>query len=161
MRKRPWSPRLGSGDPIRALVRSETLKALQKARVWRLVAGGLWTRTCFEAAGYDINPMCLIVRTGLGHSVPPCLGVPAPVGGCSTEGGAKESMFRFRCGMKRHEAAHCSASHPVEKTVPSERHFRTGHVATTRRTLVPAQVPECFCVFVRKQQCDLSSRSRN
>ena len=27
-RKRPWSPRLGSGDPIRALVRRQSLKAL-------------------------------------------------------------------------------------------------------------------------------------
>ena len=64
-RERPWSPRLGSGDPIRALVRGKTLKALQKTRVWRLVAGGLWTRAGFEAAGYDINPMCPLCEQDL------------------------------------------------------------------------------------------------
>ena len=56
----------------------------------------------------------------------------------------KKNLIRSRCGMQRHEAAHCSASHPVERTVPSERHFRIGLVATTPRTLVPAQVPDCF-----------------
>ena len=60
------------------------------------------------------------------------------------EGGAKKSLIHSRCGVQRHEAAHCSASHPVARTVPSERHFRIGLVATTPRTLVPAQVPDCF-----------------
>ena len=133
-RKRPWSPRLGSGEPIRACVRGETLKALGGSLqevFGRPQASRQQGTTSIRSAS-----LCEQDLDTPFHRVWECQLLEVAEG--------EKNLIRSRCGMQRHEAAHCSASHPVERTVPSERHFRIGHVATTPRTLVPAQVPDCF-----------------
>ena len=64
--------------PNRALVSGRALAALQKARLWRFMAGGPWTCAAFEAAGYDRNPMRPPREWGMVHSFSSRLGTSIP-----------------------------------------------------------------------------------